>query len=321
MDKKSLCACLFLVLVLVASCAPKPEFQPVFKGIVFAGSIPVAGQIPIAAFAPHDQVTSFSVEKTGNSEQNLNTAPTITKKADGKYSLTYGGRGWGSLGNAQTASEMIRIAEEQSNNTSSVLGQQMGTIVNPNICQGSFVTLSDNLVRELVNQSQQKSYKVMFDINTGTENPESVCRQMIDRFLPLGTNVYFDLDIEHIHGGGFSGQIDSTTLNRIIEYYFRKRGQLGYQEPGMFAFYLFTQKAVIDPSAIRLSYENGIVVPIADGYGLLPEKQAFADWLEQIYGQKGVMEFVLKWDQKYDKDGRWQEFFKSNPGAVIFAHQ
>lgn len=323
MDKKfRFLGSLFFVLVLVASCAPEPEFEVSFQGkAVAAGVIPVAGQIPVATFVPHDQVISFSVEKTSNLERDLNIAPTITRKADGKYSLTYGGRGWGSLGYAQTASEMIKIAEEQTQKTSSVLNQQLGTIINPNICQGSTITLSDNLVRELINQANQKGYKVMLDINTGTENPELVCKQMIDRFLPLGSNVYFDLDIEHIHGGGFNSQIDSTTLNRIIEYYFDKREQLGYQEPGMFAFYLFTKTAVINPTALRLHYENGTVVPIADGYGFLSEKQAFANWLDQIYGQKGIMEFVLKWGQKYDKDGRWQEFFQNNPGAIIFAHQ
>lgn len=85
MAKKKALTGLFLALVLVVSCAPKPEFQPIFKGIVFAGSIPVAGQKP----APQTQLFPTPITQPVNQSQIQLSWPTNARRfgvAFGQYS-------------------------------------------------------------------------------------------------------------------------------------------------------------------------------------------------------------------------------------------
>ena len=51
------------------------------------------------------------------------------------------------------------------------------------------------------------------------------------------------------------------------ERFFARRQAEGYQTPGIFGFYVFTDNQVINPEQVQRAYDNGVVVPIFDGFG------------------------------------------------------
>lgn len=245
---------------------------------------------------------------------------------DSTIAAVYGRpNGWGTLSAAgSNPDKAIQLTENFANQVDGWNGlDSVITVVNPVLLSGStgcgsLNPLSQSFVQNLVQKAKNKGYYVMFDVQTAGCDPVAKMKEVIDNYL-LAENVFFDLDIEWINYG--NGTISSYAINEIAEYYFQKREEKGYTSPGVFGFYIFQLYRVTNPNGLKNTYDNGIVVPIFDGYGDCSAKQSKTNAMINLFGKPyGGMEFETKWGSKYDKCSAF-EYFNLFPDIQIYSSQ
>lgn len=239
------------------------------------------------------------------------------------FAAVYGRpNGWGTLSQAgSNPDRAIQLTEAFANRVDVWNGANPTyVVVNPVLAAGSsgcnLSVLSNSFVQSLVTKAKAKGYYVMFDVQTAGCDPKTKMKQIIDNYL-LDDNVFFDLDIEWIK----SGSISANTINEIAAYYFDKRKAKGYTTPGIFAFYIFRFWQVVNPGALRHTYDNGSVVPIFDGYGSCSAKRNSTNRMINLFGKPyGGMEFQTKWGTRYDTCTA-QQYFNEFSDMRIYASQ
>lgn len=230
--------------------------------------------------------------------------------------------GWGSLGQTTIADHALHLARTYATRVDRWNGERPVVVaVNPNVVMAGQTTGRDRYLNYLIAEARRQGYYVMLDIQTGGQMPLPLFFGLMDKFLQ--ENVWFDWDIEHTTGG----KVDAQQINEVAAAYFERRQVLGYQSPGIFAFYVFGENQVPNPSEIRRQYDGGVVIPIFDGFGgrshnPATDKITRTARIISLFGEGpyGIMEFETRWGTRYDQLGA-QEYFEAFPGALIMASQ
>jgi hypothetical protein len=239
--------------------------------------------------------------------------------------LTYGRPGpggWGTLGQGTIVDLALYLARSFATSVDEWNGDKATAVaVNPNVVMVGEIADRDLFYYQLIAEARRQGYYVMLDIQPGSQDPLALLNTLMDKFLQ--ENVWFDWDIEHTVGG----QANADHLNRVAQAYFARRQAEGYQTPGIFGFYVFKDNQVLDPQQVQRTYDNGVVVPIFDGFGgggAYPGAEKIAKTTRVLapFGNEdvGVMEFETRWGTRYDKISA-HDYFNAFPNALIFASQ
>lgn len=230
--------------------------------------------------------------------------------------------GWGSLGQTTIADHALHLARTYATRVDGWNGERPVVVaVNPNVVMAGQTMGRDMFLYYLISEARRQGYYVMLDIQTGGQMPLPLFSGLMDKYLR--ENVWFDWDIEHTRGG----KVDAQQINEVAAAYFERRQTLGYQSPGIFAFYVFGENQISKPSDIRRQYDGGMVIPIFDGYGGRSHNPA-ADKITRTAhiislfgkGHFGIMEFETRWGTRYDQLGA-KEYYEAFPEALILASQ
>jgi hypothetical protein len=225
--------------------------------------------------------------------------------------------GWGTLGDTTHVDYALFKARRFAERVDSWNGDMPVTVVvNPNVSTSSKIITRENYLHYMIAETRRQGQFVMLDVKTGDRQPMTIFNYLMDTYL--AENVWLDWDIESTVGG----VVSAAAINEAAEAYFTRRTQLGYETPGVFGFYVFSNKQIINPEQVVRQYDGGIVVPIFDGYGTAETKIKKTRMIASLFGvgPYGAMEFQTKHGTKYDKIGA-QEYFNSFPDALIFASQ
>lgn len=260
------------------------------------GFVLVVGQVVAVNPAPFDKGRS------------LRLFPSNPTNPDaGLYAGVYGGiGGWGTLGMGSDAKSAANLAEEYADEVRGWYDGTVVPVVNPRMAD-------DALAEELVRLCQERGCIVMIDLT-----PNQSIEAKIERYTKLGSNVWFDVDLEH--GGS---PTTAAEFNGWAAKYFQLREDYGYTNLGVFAFYDFRSDPWLMPSTeVVWEYKNGLVVPIFDGH-CSGEQCKSSKWgatektLNNYSGAKatGLMEFIRRWgcgspygDCGFSTEEYWQEF-------------
>lgn len=225
--------------------------------------------------------------------------------------------GWGSLGETVIADHALHSARTFGGRVDEWNGGKPVVVsVNPNIAMLGDVMKRDLYLYYLIAEARRQGYYVMLDVQTGSLPPLPLFESLMDKYLQ--ENVWFDWDIEHTTGG----QVDAEQLNQVAAAYFARRQAAGYRTPGLFGFYVFKNSQITNPTAVRRQYDNGVVIPIFDGFGPPAEKIAKTSLIISQFGDGpyGIMEFETRWGTKYDTIPA-REYFGALSDTLIMASQ
>jgi hypothetical protein len=180
----------------------------------------------------------------------------------------------------------------------------------------------------LVESAAASGTVVMIDLYVGMADPVALTARYADHFLPAGPHVWIDVDWEHCR----TRNEENMTASALA--YFQRRAALGYDEPGVFAGYVFasTDIALAGRVARRLEalgpeeYDRraGAFVPLFDGFGSTPIKFKKTEMLRSEMGKRhpyGIMEFVTRWKDRYDKGFEPEEYLRAFPQTLLFIRQ
>lgn len=257
-----------------------------------------------------------------STENLLPPLPTLEK---GTVAMVYGHPspgGWGSLGQTAIADQALHLARTYAERVDEWNGDKaVGVAVNPNASVAGQVTNMDFYLYYLIGEARRQGYYVMLDVQTGNQDPLALFNALMDKFLY--ENVWFDWDLEHTAGG----IVRVEQINRVAEAYFDRRRSKGYSSPGIFSFYVFKVDQVVNPDKLHREYDGGLVVPIFDGFvghGVDPAQEKIAKTIRVLSlfgdGPYGIMEFVTRWGDRYDKISA-RDYFAAFPEALIMASQ
>ena len=230
--------------------------------------------------------------------------------------------GWGSLGQTTIADHALHLARTYATRVDQWNGERLVVVaVNPNVVMAGQTTGRDRYLYYLIAEARRQGYYVMLDIQTGSQMPLPLFSGLMDKFLQ--ENVWFDWDIEHTTGG----KVEAQRINEVAAAYFERRRALGYESLGIFAFYVFDENQISNPSEVRRQYDGGVVIPIFDGFGgrspnPAADKIARTARIISLFGEGpyGIMEFETRWGSRYDQLEA-KEYFEACPGALIMASQ
>lgn len=225
--------------------------------------------------------------------------------------------GWGSLSETVIADHALHTGRTFGERVDEWNGEKPVVVsVNPNITMLGEAMNRDLYLYYLIAEARRQGYYVMLDVQTGSQPPLPLFESLMDQFLQ--ENVWFDWDIEHTAGG----RVDAEQLNQVAATYFARRQAAGYRMPGIFGFYVFKDSQIANPTAVRRQYDNGIVVPIFDGFGPAAEKIAKTSRIMSQFsdGPFGIMEFETRWGTKYDTITA-REYFDALSDTLIMASQ
>ncbi len=230
--------------------------------------------------------------------------------------------GWGSLSETVIADHALYTGRTFGGRVDEWNGEKPVVIsVNPNITMLGEVMSRDLYLYYLIAEARRQGAYVMLDVQTGPQPPLPLFESLMDQFLQ--ENVWFDWDIEHTEGG----RVDAEQINQVAATYFARRQAAGYRTPGIFGFYVFKDSQITNPTAVRRQYDNGVIVPIFDGFGGRSANPA-ADKIGKTSlivsqfgdGPYGIMEFETRWGTKYDTITA-REYFDALPDTLIMASQ
>lgn len=251
---------------------------------------------------------------------------------EGTVAMVYGRPGpggWGSLGQTAIVDHALYLGRTFATRVDEWNGAKpVAVTVNPNVVMAGSVAKHDLYLYHLIAEARRQGYYVMLDVQPGDADPLHLFETLMDKFLQ--DNVWFDWDIEHTAGG----RVDAAQINQVAAAYFARRRARGYQTPGILGFYVFKEDQVANPADVQRQYEEGVVVPIFDGFGGSnpnPGADKIAktarvislfDPVELKTGQElfGIMEFETRWGTRYDRISA-RAYFEAYPDALIFASQ
>jgi hypothetical protein len=271
------------------------------------------------------EVSPDGIEVTLRPVSESNPLPSLPDWRNATVAMVYGGPGsggWGSLGLTDTADQAITLARHYAQRVDEWNGsRQVAVAINPNAMMVGEQAESDLYLYYLIAEARRQGYYVMLDVQTGEQDPLTLFTNLMDKFLQ--ENVWFDWDIEHTA----DGKVDAEQINRLADAYFARRNERGYQTPGVFGFYVFQNDQITRPNRLRCHYDNGVVVPIFDGFGGEGQKsgQGKISKTARVLshfpdGPYGIMEFETRWGQKYDQIGA-KEYFDAFPDTLIMVSQ
>ncbi|MBU1089163.1 peptidoglycan recognition protein family protein [Patescibacteria group bacterium] len=281
----------------------------------------------------------FAVLAFAPSPLQVSLAPAPSVEAGGPlYVGVYGHLGpsaWGTLENATTAEEAVKLAEDYAQSAEGWTDRQIVPLVNVVLRNED-----DGIIQGIIDLCAQRGCVVMLDIS-----PQENVEQIIARWAQSGSHVWMDLDVEHN-----GSPIPASTFNRYAKKYFDLREQAGYGDPGVFAFYDFRSDPWIYPEGegenrieVRFEYPQGLTVPIYDGHckGELPYfHDASGEWRNPCRSAKwnatnrvfenyseaswyGAMEFFSRFGcgSKYGDCGFTpQEYFEAFKGSPLLIY-
>ena len=233
--------------------------------------------------------------------------------------LTYGRPkgGWGTLGQTSIVDQALHVSFRYGDRVAEWNdGRPVVVAVNPNIIMEGKSRVNEEYIYHLIAEAERRNAYVMLDVQTGSQDPVRLFGELFDKYLR--ENVWFDWDLEHATGG----RVHAAQINAIAADYFQRRAERGYQRPGVLAFYIFDMNAVQNPGELRMAYDNGLVLPIFDGFGPANVKIAQTNKFRQLFGPVpyGIMEFETRWGTRYDQIPA-REYLAAFPDAMIFASQ
>lgn len=180
----------------------------------------------------------------------------------------------------------------------------------------------------LVERAAKEGTIVMIDLYVGTADPVALTEKYVDHFVPMGPHVWIDIDWEHCRKRNEENMIGSALV------YFQRRAELGYDEPGVFGGYVFASADItlagkvgsgldaLEPE--EYDRQAGVFVPLFDGFGSTPIKFKKTQLLRRAMGQRhpyGIMEFVTRWEDKYDKGFEPKKYLSAFPNTLLFIRQ
>lgn len=271
------------------------------------------------------EVSPDGIEVTVRPMSASNPLPSLPDWRSATVAMVYGGPGsggWGSLGLTNTADEAIAMARNYAGRIDEWnRSRQVAVAINPNAVMAGKQAEADLYLYYLIAEARRQGYYVMLDVQTGDQDPLTLFTNLMDKFLQ--ENVWLDWDIEHTA----DGKVDAEQINQVAEAYFVRREENGYQTPGVFAFYVFKNDQIKHPDRLHRYYDNGLVLPIFDGFGgqgMKPAQEKIAKTTQVLSrfpdGPYGIMEFETRWGQKYDQISA-QEYFDAFPDTLIMASQ
>ena len=234
--------------------------------------------------------------------------------------MTYGrpkSGGWGTLGQTRIVDQAMHAALQFGARVDGWNGQVPVVVaINPNIVMAGTSEVGDAYIYHLIAEAERRNIYVMLDVQTGSQDPIALFGRLMDKYLR--ENVWFDWDLEHAAGG----KVHAAQINAVAAEYLSRRAERGYRRQGVFAFYIFQMDAVQGIDQLQMSYDNGSVLPIFDGYGPRDLKISQTAKFRQLFsgGPYGIMEFESRWGNKYDQISA-QEYLAAFPDAKIFASQ
>jgi nucleotide-binding universal stress UspA family protein len=251
--------------------------------------------------------------------------PLLPDWGEATVALVYGHPGpggWGSLGQTATADHALDLARRYAVRVDEWNGpKSVAAAVNPNAIMSGQPAYRRLYLHYLIAEARRQGYYVMLDVQTGDQAPLPLFAALMDEFLQ--ENVWLDWDIEHTAGG----TVDAAQINQVAELYFSRRRAAGYQSPGIFGFYVFSQDQVNDPAGVRRRYDGGGVVPIFDGFGgrghdPTVEKITRTRQVLSLFGEGpyGIMEFETRWGKRFDQIGA-RAYLDAFPETQIMASQ
>lgn len=214
--------------------------------------------------------------------------------------------GWGSLGQTNTAEEIVNLAVENA--------QGAKPVVFLNILGASKsgeTQLSDEFIREIISVSNKRGVIVSLDIQpNGITSLSDACFWAAG-FVQDNFNVWVSVDTERI------SPISASEINQcahLVNFASEKSGvssKLGVWE--------FGSGQVADPQNIQQEWSHLIVYPLNDAIGSLDAKVANIASMRGRWGNPefyGAMEWITLFGNQYDNGFNPQEFFYQT-GAMI----
>jgi hypothetical protein len=244
--------------------------------------------------------------------------PLLPEFQEATIAMVYGHPGpggWGSLGQTWTVDQALQAARMFATRVDGWNVDRPAIIaVNPNVTMGGRIAEDDEYVHQLIAEARRQGLYVMLDVHTGDQDPLALFSTLMDKYLQ--ENVWLDWDLEHTAGG----EVSAEQINTVAQAYFQRRQERSYRKAGIFAFYVFATDQVSDAEMVRRSYEQGLVVPIFDGFGAgkVPKTNLVIDRFAP--GPFGIMEFETRWGDRYDSISA-QEYFETFQNALIMASQ
>jgi hypothetical protein len=263
------------------------------------------------------------------------------------YAATYGPMGmppWGSNSEARkpektkkgAVTDLLKLAKDYANTVKKwgVTKREVVPVVNVTVNYPGRMKREDIKQSEwqalelLVERAAKEGTVVMIDLYVGKGDPIALTANYVEHFVPMGPHVWIDIDWEHCKERNEKNMIESALC------YFRKRAELGYDEPGVFGGYVFASSDITLAGKVGKGLEalepeeydrqSGVFVPLFDGYGNRKLKYKRTQNLRRTMGKShpyGIMEFVTRWENKYDQGLEPKEYLSAFPHTLLLIRQ
>lgn len=240
----------------------------------------------------------------------------------------YGEQTWGSLGETQTAEESWELLKKHRESVAKAIGKDPNAdfalnIINP-VYRAPNGPIENIYVQKALEIAKQERGLVALNFNSIEDALITIT--VLEQFVPETdlARMAIGLDVEH-----FPGRCaNSSDINEFSASFARRhqRWAKGQNVPGIVFAYTFGRGKINNLDKLTQYYlpQQTLVVTVFDGFGTKEAKLAnMAQLVNNLPGSAeypqlvGVMEFQIRWDDKYDS-ASVAETFSTLEGAPSF---
>ncbi len=223
------------------------------------------------------------------------------------YSGVYGhpNNGWGSLGQAKTAEEIVNLVVNNAQGATPVIFLNI-----LGASKSGETRLSDEFIRETIRLAEKRGVIVSLDIQPNGTSLSDACFWAAG-FIEGNSNVWVSVDTERI------SPVSAAEINQcahLINFASEKSGvnsKLGVWE--------FGGGLVADPQNIKQQWSHLVVYPLNDSIGTLGSKVANVESQRGRWGNPdffGAMEWITLFGSQYDSGFTPSQLFNQTDATI-----